>query len=308
MLPGLAFLILASGMATDPAASGAIPAAASATETTAVPYVIQKRVEEAHVVFTVRGTHRKAAPELTANDVAVIEDEQSPAPLTSFYKQGTLPLRLAVVLDMSGSMQGVFAQERQAAAAWLDRIAETENVEVSIASFATEDRALPGDAHEVMSVLQPPRSDGQTALFDSMYETMWRLNAAEEGARAQKAIVVFSDGEDNWSRHGLDDVIAAAQQSETTIFAITVHSRRVEIAGDEVLRTMAEATGGQAFVLGRYEQVGKALTAIGDALPAQFVVGFRPRNITYGFHTVKVVLRDHALKVKAHSGYYVDVP
>src|SRR5205807_1501685 len=81
------------------------------------------------------------------------------------------------------------------------------------------------------------RSDGPTALYDSIFAAMPQLNALSTRP-VRRILILFSDGEDNWSEHNLEDTIAAAQQADTAIYAITAHSHRYIYVGDKVLRQL----------------------------------------------------------------------
>ena len=60
--------------------------------------------------------------------------------------------------------------------------------------------------------------DAGTALFDSLYAVATqKLNDSE---RERRAIVVFSDGEDNSSAHDLLDAIEAAQSADAPIYTV----------------------------------------------------------------------------------------
>ena len=60
----------------------------------------------------------------------------------------------------------------------------------------------------------------------------------------RKALVVISDGDDNQSRAYPDDAIKMCQRAETIIYTISTNVSPSRDRGDDVLRKMAEATGG----------------------------------------------------------------
>jgi Ca-activated chloride channel family protein len=124
----------------------------------------------------------------------------------------------------------------------------------------------------------------------------------------RRIMVLFSDGEDNWSEHNLEDAIAAAQEADTAIYPITAHSHRYVYVGDKILRQLAENTGGHVFFLRNFDRPELVYKAIEAELRAQYVVGFRPaaESAQAGFHTLKISTRNHKLKVRSRSGYYVE--
>jgi len=152
------------------------------------------------------------------------------------------------------------------------------------------------------------RTEGQTALYDALYGVCQGMRAASEAPPVRRVIIVFSDGEDNWSRHGLDDAILMALQADVTIYAITVHHGRLQLGGDKVLRRLAETTGGQAFKLKRSGTLERVFAAIEAGLRAHYLVSFRPPTAAPppGYHTLKITVRDRKLRVQARAGYYAD--
>jgi Ca-activated chloride channel family protein len=124
----------------------------------------------------------------------------------------------------------------------------------------------------------------------------------------RRILILFSDGEDNWSEHSLEDAIAAAQDADASIYPITAHSRRYVYVGDKVLRTLAESTGGHVFFLTNFDKPGLIYTAIQAELRAHYVVGFRPSTSSSqpGFHTIKIFAKNSKFKVRSRTGYYVE--
>ncbi len=64
----------------------------------------------------------------------------------------------------------------------------------------------------------------------------------------RKALIVISDGDDNQSRAYPDDAIKMCQRAETIIYTISTNVSPSRDRGDDVLRKMAEATGGVAIL------------------------------------------------------------
>jgi len=295
--------VLAASGAFVPSSSPSGPSFASSPS-----FTIRKRVEEAHLSFSVKDRHGNAVNGLTPANLLVVQDGEPVTEITSFYRYDDLPLRLVIMIDTSDSMREAFSHERRMAESMLYRMQRSTADEVSIVSFsATSQITNTGEQENTLAAMQGLRAAGQTALYDTLYESIRGLMDRAEVTPVRRAIVVFSDGEDNWSRHNLLDVIAVAQQADLPIYAISVHSRRVEFQGDAILRQLADATGGRAFFPGNYGGFEKIYAAIGTDLQAHYVIGFRPaeRSKQPGYHTTNVRIRDRKLDVRSRTGYYV---
>jgi Ca-activated chloride channel family protein len=121
----------------------------------------------------------------------------------------------------------------------------------------------------------------------------------------RRVIILLSDGEDNDSRHGRAEALELAQRLDIVIYAITAHSRRYEYQGDSILRQIAAATGGRAFVLSNFDQAEKAFVQIEAELRTQYSLTFRPGSrMPCGFHTILVRYSDRKMRVRARDGYY----
>ena len=93
------------------------------------------------------------------------------------------------------------------------------------------------------------RPGGGTALFDAVY-TACRDKLLDESRGQEpvrKAMVLISDGDDNQSRVYQDEAIKECQRAETIIYAISTNWTPSRGKGDQVLKQMAEDTGGQVF-------------------------------------------------------------
>ena len=86
---------------------------------------------------------------------------------------------------------------------------------------------------------------GETALYDAAAVALRRLR--EAGGR--RAVVLFTDGEDNRSRMSIDQVIDLARASEASVFAVAQGVAEVEALLRAPLDRLAEETGGRAWFI-----------------------------------------------------------
>src|SRR5262249_37248565 len=130
---------------------------------------------------------------------------------------------------------------------------------ITVATFGAKAREL-GSARLLNTGWGPLKAEGKTALYNRSSNAcqQWPTREPEE----RHVIVLLSDGEDTWSRHALRDTIDMAVRSDASIYAISAHKRRVHFAGDDVLLEMAEATGGKAFIVPRYDNLAGVFAAI----------------------------------------------
>jgi VWFA-related protein len=291
-------LAAAAAPSTPPAST---PAASSPTVT------FRKQVEEVQVVFTVRDG-RRPVRDLSRDQMRLLDNGLEPSAVTSFQQDSNLPLQVALVIDHSDSMQKGFHAEVQAARQFLQDFMRPGVDSVSIVNFSVTvnvsrmDLGTAGET-EHMSGLEPA---GQTALYDALLAAAANLNIQSHASGpTRRVIVLLSDGEDNYSRAALADVIEAVERTDATIYAITAHDSHHEYRGDSVLRRIAAATGGRAFILKSYTEAGRVLAELQQELRNQYLVTFRPAaNRSCGYHTIQILPRKPKLQVSARQGYW----
>jgi VWFA-related protein len=128
------------------------------------------------------------------------------------------PLRLALALDISGSMESKIRQVEEALRHFIDLLEPADQVLVmtfndklrTLQDF-TSDRAALG---RVLESLEP---FGGTALYDAAYECIRRVAL---GPAESKAVVLVTDGVDTASTVSYRDLREFARQKEVPVFSI----------------------------------------------------------------------------------------
>jgi Ca-activated chloride channel homolog len=152
---------------------------------------------------------------------------------------------------------------------------------------------------------------GQTALVDAIYLGLEKMHQAKN---TKKALLVISDGGDNHSRYTEDEVRSLVKEADVQIYSIGIFDPIAptpeEIRGPEMLQDISEATGGRLFRVDTVNDVEDVATKIGVELRNQYVLGYRPTNVTRDgrWRKIKVKLLPPPglppLRVYAKNGYY----
>jgi Ca-activated chloride channel family protein len=310
MLDALPRLCLSAALLVVSAVSSPAADPSSSASTASAPSLltIRKRVEEVQVVFTVQDGN-KLVTDVTGDQLTLLEDGRPVLGLATFRRQFDLPLRAALLVDRSDSMQKGFAAEQQAARRFLERLLRPNIDSVLLAEFSTHvsiSQQPVGSTQLISNELQSMHARGLTALYDALFETSRHsMMNGKESQPARRVIFLLSDGDDNYSRYSLEDAIAAVQQSEIIIYAITAHNDRRRHSGDAVLQRLAEATGGRAFVLKSFNGVDQVFAQVEDELRTQYSVTFHPVSADRcGYHSVALRLQNPRLRIRARDGYY----
>jgi len=123
-------------------------------------------------------------------------------------------------------------------------------------------------------------------------------------------MIVFSDGEDNYSLHSARDVIAAAQQAKVAVYTIHRRNNRGWGNGDSVLNAIALRTGGRDFTVANTRDVEKVLATIENELRSGYVLYYpvRPSHTGNEFRSVSVrTNRGKNVRIQVQNAYYIPV-
>jgi Ca-activated chloride channel family protein len=226
-----------------------------------------------------------------------------PQDITSFLAENAAG-SLLLALDISGSMGPAVGELRNATSQFLGSLRPTDRVTLTgfsnslfILSPATADAAA---RQAALEQLHPA---GGTALYDSMIRGVELLKPQSN----PRAMVVFTDGDDDASLATLDGVRSTLQSNDVVLYFIA--QGRAE--RDDVLRTaltrLATETGGAAYFSSRMSSLQEHFANIVADLSHQYVVGYSPkRDLGDGAWRkiqVHVEDRDRKLTVRARQGY-----
>jgi VWFA-related protein len=300
----------------EPSAVASDAGAASIPDFSTAPpdqWTIRKVVDEVAVFFGVSsGGH--VVTDLDLSDIKVRDDNKPPEKVLQFNPQSKLPLRLGVLIDTSGSVQRRFSFEKLAAARFLQQMLSNPSDLGFVAGFAensTVTQDFTGDQEKLVAgVNKLPSSDGGTALFDAVSLACWKLEAYPEHESVARVLVVVTDGEDNFSHTTLRQTIRDEEASGVTVYTIsTQEGNRDKTDADEVLRTLAGRSGGEALFPGM--TLGKSFDKLRDQIRSRYLIAYKPADFEPNgkYRTISIVAEKNGkhLQVHARRGYHARV-
>lgn len=267
---------------------------------------LHARVEEVQVTLTARDREGRPVLDLEPSNLLVQDEGYAIGDITRFARQEELRLRLAVLMDISDSMQWGLKAEQQAGLALVRSLRPSDTAEV--AGFSTRMQTAAGGAPGLRPAsFSRWQAQSETALFDAVYQVAKSLARDPPQPDERRLMVLLSDGEDNLSRRTLEEAIAMCQQADAALYALTSHDRHVRTRGDRVLSMLAEATGGRAFLVESFDEVSGIFERILREARSQYLVGYRPRTRRRGRHQVEILLnRRENVELRYRKGYYLE--
>jgi len=270
-------------------------------------FVFKKEVEEVVLHATAVDEKMRLITNLERNAFTVFENDQ-PQTITSFRHED-VPVAMGIVIDNSGSMREKRDKVNKAALN-LVRASNPED-QVFVVNFNDEyflDQDFTGNIKKLQQALEKVEARGGTALYDAMVAS---ADYMKKNAKLQKKVLfVVTDGEDNASTDTLEQAIHQLQQENgPTVYAIGLLGEERARRARRALETMAERTGGIAFLPKTLDEVDDISRTVAHDIRNQYTIGYKPKTpkSVGGYRTIRVDARAKGYKkltVRTRTGYY----
>jgi VWFA-related protein len=290
--------------------SGDPPSSGSEQPDADVPHqVIRVRVEEVAMYFAATD-HGKSVTSLGLSDVQIRDDSQPPEAILGFHNVTQLPLRIGLIIDISGSVTDRFWFEQDAASRFLKVVTDENDLAFVIGSnscvFLVQD--FTADQTLTTRALAQLAPGGGTALWDAVAFAADKLASRPETQPVARVLVVISDGDDNSSSVSLQQAIWTAQRGEVAIYTVSTREGSSESLGNRALKTLSEQTGGATFTPGSLSGLTRSLADLQQVLRGRYLIYYQPASSQPDgrFHAVDIKAEKNGRKLKifARKGYY----
>jgi len=286
----------------------------------------KSQVNVVNLFFNVKDKHGMLIPNLAKEDFQVLEDGK-PQAVKYFSAESNQPLTLGIMIDTSASQTRVLEIEQESCAAFLRQVLRDKDLAFVI-NFDVDvnlDQDFTNNVRELTRALNkmqinasisggPPGLGGGpipttprgTLLYDAIYLAADEKLKNEVG---RKAMIIFTDGEDQGSRLRIQDAIEAAQKADAICYVILIADRGFYggfgYSGDVDMRKLAEATGGRVIEVGnKQEKLKQGFEQIQNELRSQYNIGYTPTNSKLDGSYRKIQIHAKDYKVQARQGYY----
>jgi len=284
---------------------------------------IKVDVKLVNVAFTARDGQGKLVENLKREDVELLEDAV-PQKIEFFARSTDLPLTLALIVDVSGSQDEFGKKHKKDLEVFLKDILRPQD-RVLLVCFGNHLRLVSDYANSAEQILENYREfdkgkkhfaeigpaeerDLGTAFYDSIYYSVTEKLAASGGRRA---ILIFSDGEDNSSSHNMMTAIETAQAENVPVYSIRYTEKKHgkltarNKYGISVMDRVAKETGG-AHIDAEETDPHTYFRQIAEELRTSYEAGYYPMNKAKDESFRKIVIRTkvEGVRVRAKTGYF----
>jgi len=255
---------------------------------------------------TVTGDDGRYVRKLSERDFTILEDGR-PQPIAHFSAEET-PFAIAILLDVSGSMERTLRIARAAARGFVQGLREHDVF--ALYAFATRFAQIqPFGSHpDIEPDVWSLKAEGYTALYDCLVSAARDL---AERPEKRRALLLLSDGADTASRASLDDALREALAANVTIYAVDLMdeasvSPAEVLRARQALRTLSEQTGGRYIRDPGGAQMYATFQAIVQELGHQYTLGYYPalERRDGRWHRIDVRVARPGVTVRTRRGYY----
>jgi len=251
-----------------------------------------------------------------------------------------VPLEIALLVDVSGSVNARFDFERESASRFLQQVLRAGD---RAAIFAIDqeprlEQGLSTAAHTTSKLMSINPAKSATAFYDTVIEAA-RYLAKSAPSEHRRVILVISDGEDNFSdkvkqligntrgeqnsatpqsrrllhHRMLVEVQRELQKADAAFYSINpsgpgLRLNMISQRAQDGMEQLATSTGGTSFVPGQLDDLDAVFRQIAAELRSQYLLQYYSKSEASSgtFLPIGVqVPKRLDLRVRARQGYYV---
>jgi VWFA-related protein len=241
--------------------------------TKGIGYTERVDVDVVQVTVTVGDGHGKFVRGLPRGSFHVAEDGRPQT--VSHFTSENVPLEVIVAVDISGSMAPSMPKLKEAVKEFLAAVPAGNQVTLlgfndTVFTFMRKATEM-AERAKAVDRLAPW---GSTALYDVILRGIDMLGRQT----GRKALVVFTDGEDQGSHATMTDVERRLQSSDLTLYMIG-QGRGVTLESlKKIMERLSRPTGGRAFFTENVDTLHEAFAGLLDELSNQYLLGYASTN------------------------------
>ena len=225
-----------------------------------------------------------------------------------YLSAGVDRVALIFALDLSGSLRGLIAEQKEAALSLYEHFAPTSSIAVlhfdetaRIAAPFAHDTSAARAAFEIAA-----HPNHHTAIFDAAYKAVQMFDALPQVRSERRIVILMSDGLDTASHIQPKAVIEAARQKRVSFYVICIgqytirDGRVVQRRPTKGFMDLADSTGGWWIYnadAGPLEEpkhvaVSRIFEALEQDIRSQYLIGFYLNEKAHDgkFHEVSLSL------------------
>ncbi len=252
-----------------------------------------------------------------------ITEEGEDQEILLFAQEG-VPTRIAIVLDISGSVRSEWGSIKYATKKFAEHL-KPEDL-FALVTFNTETRLKMDWGRKfdrIDPVLTSVYCKDNTNLWDALYVVS---NEVLSGIKEKKAVIIMSDGLDNNSSTTYAQALNAAIQSEAAVYVVSKTEavrqmltyqysqagyynnipQEMFVQADLALRKLAYETGGRVLYPNNFGQLDNVYAEVDEELRNQYTLGYISTNTVKdgSYRHIEVSVDAPGAQISARPGYF----
>jgi VWFA-related protein len=233
--------------------------------------LIRVRVRLVEVAATVFDSHGHFVDGLKPENFHIMEDGKLQA--IKDFQSDAQSMHCAVLLDTTGSMDAALPGLKNAVSGFIDQLGPTDSV--SIYTFAEQlniQQDFTTDKVAAKRAVLRLRAGGGTALFDALSQAAQEVSTQQ----GKKAIIVFTDGDDNASVLNAATAINRAKKNGIPLFTIAEGEATKSPKFRKLLADLSTATGGATYDAADQKNMQQVFQKISGDLRHIYLLSYQP--------------------------------
>lgn len=272
------------------AGRAAVMASADGSE----PALLSVQVDLVLVPVMVTDTMHRPMLGLNKRDFAIYEDDKKQE--IRYFSTEDRPISVGIVLDLSGTMANKVDELWEA----FDQFFQNCNPEDDyfLITFADRPELIADTTHsfkDIRNSLALAKPTGHTALLDAVHMGLQKLRTARYDRRA---LLIISDGGDNWSRHKLREMEKEVEESDVDVYALGLFNDEIPVLssfevtfGKRLLRKLTDASGGHAVMVSKSRDLESSAAELAREMRSHYVLGYKPTSVVKDGEKRKIKVR-----------------
>ncbi len=191
------------------------------------------------------------------------------------------PITAGLVIDDSRSMRPKRADVANAALAFIDASNPHDEMFVTHFNDHVSHGLPPGtsftdDPELLQRALWNSPAAGMTSLYDGILDALHQL---ESGRQDKKSLVVITDGGDNASTHGFQDVLEAVRSTRAILYMVGIFDEEDPDRNPALLRRLAAVSGGIAYLPENLTELPQICRGIAKDIRNRYSIGYAPVRV-----------------------------
>ena len=258
---------------------------------------LKVEVNLVNIFATIKDDSGNFVTNLTKDDFRVYQDDQL-QDVQIFEKQDKVDSSIGILMDTSGSMVDILPYMKRGIRDFTRALPKSD--EFFVVSFGTSVKLVHTSAQpqkHLEDAMLPLRAFGTSSLYDGLLSSIARV---ERSQRPRKALVVFTDGNDNGSNISHGRVVEELQSSAVLLYFIAIGSPI--LVDSHTLEPLSDLSGGRTLYVPKQDAVLPVLDQIRAELAQQYYLAYYTVR-SPGFHKLRLEIPGRNLKIRSKTGY-----